>query len=37
MASEITGLPNLRGYLKIGNLVVRLHFPFVDLSRTPRP
>ncbi len=31
MASEISGLPSLRGYLKLGNLVVRLHFPFLDL------
>ena len=31
MPSEISGLPALRGYLKLGNLVVRLHFPFVDL------
>jgi type IV secretory pathway TraG/TraD family ATPase VirD4 len=28
MASEIGGLPALRGYLKLGNLVVRLSFPF---------
>lgn len=32
MASEITGLPALRGYLKLGNLVVRLSVPFL-----PRP
>jgi type IV secretory pathway TraG/TraD family ATPase VirD4 len=31
MPSEITGLPSLRGYLKLENLVVRLHFPFLDL------
>ena len=31
MASEITGLENLRGYLKLGNLVVRLSFPFMHL------
>jgi hypothetical protein len=30
MPSEISGLPSLRGYLKLENLVVRLHFPFVD-------
>jgi type IV secretory pathway TraG/TraD family ATPase VirD4 len=30
MPSEISGLPSLRGYLKLQNLVVRLHFPFVD-------
>ena len=29
MASEISGLPALRGYLKVGNLVVRLSAPFV--------
>jgi hypothetical protein len=28
MASEIGGLPALRGYLKLGNLVVRLGFPY---------
>jgi hypothetical protein len=33
MASEMTGLPPLRGYLKLGNLVVRLSFPFLDLPR----
>jgi type IV secretory pathway TraG/TraD family ATPase VirD4 len=49
MPSEISGLPSLRGYLKLGNLVVRLHFPFADVparhpafverptSETPRP
>jgi type IV secretory pathway TraG/TraD family ATPase VirD4 len=31
MPSEISGLPSLRGYLKLENLVVRLHFPFLDL------
>lgn len=31
MPSEISGLPSLRGYLKLENLVVRLHFPFVDM------
>lgn len=36
MPSEITGLPSLRGYLKLENLVVRLHFPYVDLpTRCP--
>ena len=36
MASEISGLAALRGYLKLGNLVVRLHVPFIDLpSRHP--
>jgi type IV secretory pathway TraG/TraD family ATPase VirD4 len=45
MASEITGLPSLRGYLKTGNFVVRLRFPFIDVpkkhpafvERTDRP
>jgi hypothetical protein len=31
MASEISGLAALRGYLKLGNLVARLHVPFVEL------
>ena len=31
MPSEISGLPSLRGYLKLENLVVRLHFPFFEL------
>jgi hypothetical protein len=31
MPSEISGLPSLRGYLKLENLVGRLHFPFVDV------
>ena len=31
MASEITGLANLHGYLKRGNLVVRMKFPFIKL------
>ena len=30
MASEISGLPALHGYLKLGNLVVPLEFPFID-------
>jgi hypothetical protein len=30
MPSEISGLPSLRGFLKLENLVVRLHFPFID-------
>jgi hypothetical protein len=33
MASEITGLASLRGFLKLGNLVVRLRFPFIDVPR----
>ena len=36
MPSEISGLPSMRGYLKLENLVVRLHFPYVDLPpRSP--
>jgi type IV secretory pathway TraG/TraD family ATPase VirD4 len=31
MASEITGLDHHRGYLKLGNLVVRLSGAFIDL------
>ncbi|HKV27306.1 MAG TPA: type IV secretion system DNA-binding domain-containing protein [Candidatus Acidoferrales bacterium] len=31
MASEISGLADLHGYLKKGNLVVRLQFPFIEL------
>jgi type IV secretory pathway TraG/TraD family ATPase VirD4 len=31
MPSEISGLPSLRGYLKLENLVVRLNFPFIEL------
>ena len=31
MASEISGLAALRGYIKLGNLVARLHVPFIDL------
>ena len=34
MASEISGLAALRGYLKMGNLVVRLSFPFINLLKT---
>jgi type IV secretory pathway TraG/TraD family ATPase VirD4 len=33
MASEISGLPALRGYLKLGNLVVRLSVPFIDRAQ----
>jgi type IV secretory pathway TraG/TraD family ATPase VirD4 len=33
MASEISGLAALRGFLKMGNLVVRLTFPFVHLPQ----
>jgi hypothetical protein len=36
MDSEITGLPNLHGYLKSGNLVVRLRLPYINLpNREP--
>jgi len=31
MDSEISGLENLCGYLKSGNLVVRMSFPFIEL------
>src|SRR6185437_13023860 len=31
IASEITGLPDLHGYLKKGNLVLRMNFPFIEL------
>jgi hypothetical protein len=31
MASEISGLAALHGYMKLGNLVTRLHVPFIDL------
>jgi hypothetical protein len=34
MASEISGLAPLRGFLKLGNLVVRLNVPFIDLPKT---
>lgn len=45
MPSEITGLASLRGFVKVGNLVVRLSFPFVHLpakapaliARPPQP
>ena len=33
MASEIMGLPDQRGFLKSGNLVVRLSFPYTDLPK----
>jgi type IV secretion system coupling TraD/TrwB family protein len=36
MPSEISGLPSLRGYLKLENRVVRLHFPFINVpARQP--
>jgi hypothetical protein len=34
MDSEISGLENLHGYLKSGNLVVRMSFPIVELPAT---
>jgi len=37
MASEISGLPALRGYLKVGNLVMRLSFPFEVLPAKHPP
>ena len=33
MASEIAGLPDLHGYVKNGNLVVRLSFPYIELPK----
>lgn len=37
MASEITGLADLHGYVKKGNLVVRMNFPFLELpAKQPR-
>ncbi len=32
MASEISGLDPLHGYLKYGNLVVRMRFPYIQLA-----
>jgi hypothetical protein len=42
LPSEISGLANLHGYLKLGNLVTTLHVPFVTVSArhpalVPRP
>jgi Type IV secretion-system coupling protein DNA-binding domain len=37
MASEITGLERLHGFMKVGNLVVRLHFPFIKLPEIQPP
>ena len=31
MASEVAGLDPLHGYLKHGNLVVRMRFPYLEL------
>ena len=37
MASEISGLERLHGYLKCGNLVVRMSLPYIELeSREPQ-
>jgi hypothetical protein len=33
MASEISGLPNMTGYLKVGNLVTRITFPYLALPQ----
>jgi type IV secretory pathway TraG/TraD family ATPase VirD4 len=37
MASEISGLPPLRGYLKVGNLVVRLSVPYAHRPQIEPP
>jgi len=42
MDSEVTGLPDLHGFLKSGNFVVRMSFPVISLPRRhagfiPRP
>ncbi len=34
MASEVSGLDPLHGYLKHGNLVVRMRFPYLELPNT---
>ena len=37
MASEISGLERLHGYLKCGNLVVRMGLPYIELeNREPQ-
>jgi type IV secretory pathway TraG/TraD family ATPase VirD4 len=37
MASEMAGLPDRHGYLKAGNLVARLHFPYTVIpQREPK-
>jgi len=33
MASEISGLPDLRGYMKLENCVTRFEFPFIELPK----
>jgi hypothetical protein len=37
MASEISGLDPLHGYLKYGNLVVRMRFPYLELANGHEP
>jgi hypothetical protein len=37
MASEMSGLPALRGYLKLGNLVTRLSVPFIHRPQIQPP
>jgi len=37
MASEISGLDALHGYLKYGNLVVRMRFPYLELPNRQPP
>jgi hypothetical protein len=37
MASEISGLDPLHGYLKYGNLVVRMRFPYLELANRQPP
>ncbi len=37
MASEISGLEKMHGYLKCGNLVARMSLPYIQLeSREPQ-
>jgi hypothetical protein len=36
MASEISGLEKMHGYLKCGNLVARLSLPYVELENKER-
>ena len=36
MDSEISGLPDLHGYLKCGNYVVRMNFPIISLTQEHR-
>lgn len=37
MASEVSGLDPLHGYLKYGNLVVRMRFPYLELANGHEP